>query len=71
MGLEEVQFEDLTHQLVNHYTRVLDETKKKVSDLKDTVSQEYIERMQKGLGHWIDGGNKGYLAWGVFHFQKA
>ncbi|MDA0748721.1 MAG: methyltransferase domain-containing protein [bacterium] len=71
VGLEEVQFEDLTHQLVNHYTRVLDETKKKVSDLKDTVSQEYIERMQKGLGHWIDGGNKGYLAWGVFHFQKA
>jgi len=26
--------------------------------------------MKKGLRHWIDGGKKGYLAWGIFHFKK-
>nr|MBA2442576.1 SAM-dependent methyltransferase [Rubrobacter sp.] len=32
-------------------------------------SQEYIDRMKKGLGHWVDGGRGGHLAWGIFHFR--
>jgi sarcosine/dimethylglycine N-methyltransferase len=34
------------------------------------VSRQYIDNMKKGLQHWVDGGNKGYLTWGVFHFRK-
>jgi len=26
--------------------------------------------MQKSLGHWIEGGQKGWLAWGIFIFKK-
>lgn len=69
-GLDEVNFEELTHQLVNHYSRVLQETEKNQAELTKTVDQGYVERMKTGLGHWIDGGKNGHLAWGVFVFQK-
>ena len=71
VGLKEVAFEQNTDQLVMHYSRVLQETEKHESALIDKVAPEYIERMKKGLGHWIDGGEKGYLVWGIFVFEKA
>jgi sarcosine/dimethylglycine N-methyltransferase len=69
-GMSEVLFEEQTQQLVNHYSRVLQETERQTAELQKTVSGEYIERMKKGLGHWIEGGNNGYLAWGIFVFEK-
>lgn len=70
LGWKNHGFEDLTHQLVNHYTRVLETTEELGSELEGKVSPAYIERMKKGLGHWIDGGKAGHLAWGIFHFEK-
>lgn len=71
-GMKELEFEELTHQLVNHYSRVRHELESREKELKakKIVSTEYIERMKKGLGHWVDGGKAGYLAWGIFHFRK-
>ncbi|MFO7602832.1 MAG: methyltransferase domain-containing protein [Gammaproteobacteria bacterium] len=69
-GMREVLFEEQTQQLVNHYSRVLQETERQTAELKKRVSPEYIERMKRGLGHWIEGGNNGYLAWGIFVFTK-
>ena len=34
-------------------------------------SAEYIDRMKAGLQHWVDGGNKGHLQWGILHFRKV
>ncbi len=70
LGWEEVGFEEHTHQLVNHYRRVLAETERREEEIAGVVSREYIDRMKKGLGHWIDGGKNGYLSWGIFHFRK-
>ena len=71
VGLELVAYEDMTPQLARHYARVLEETTGRTGELVAAgVSEEYIERMKKGLGHWIEGGKAGYLAWGVFHFRK-
>ncbi len=70
VGMEEVRFEDLTHQMVTHYTRVLEETERREEELSEVVSQDYIDRMKKGLGYWIDGGEKGYLVWGGFQFRN-
>jgi sarcosine/dimethylglycine N-methyltransferase len=61
---------DLTHQLVKHYTRVRQELTKRREGLVGIVSDEYMARMIQGLGHWIDAGDNGYLAWGVLHFRK-
>ncbi len=69
-GLREVGFEDLTVQLVTHYSRVLEETEAREKSLTGEISKGYLERMRSGLRHWIDGGKAGHLVWGVFHFRK-
>gem|GEM_PF-3472001 len=64
-------FEDIpARQLVTHYTRVREELVKRREALAGKVSEEYMDRMIQGLGHWIDAGNNGYLAWGILHFCK-
>jgi len=70
LGLEDLGYEDQRHQLVNHYGRVLAETQHREDELAQVVRRDYIARMKKGLGHWVDGGRNGYLAWGIFHFRK-
>lgn len=70
LGWSDLGYEDHAHQLVNHYTRVLETTQAEESRLSGMISPQYIERMKTGLGHWINGGNAGHLAWGVFLFQK-
>lgn len=70
-GLTEVEFEELTPQLSHHYARVREEMHKKRDALKaNNVSDDYIQRMDKGLQHWVEGGKNGWLVWGVFHFRK-
>lgn len=69
-GLERVEAELLTDQLVRHYRRVREELIARRSELAGLVSHDYIERMLKGLGHWVDAGRQGYLAWGVLQFRK-
>ncbi len=71
LGLEEIGFEDHSPQLVTHYSRVLQETESRERELARIVSPAYIERMKKGLNHWVNGGSKGYLSWGIFHFRKS
>ena len=70
-GLTEEEFEELTPHLTNHYARVREEMHRKYDELKaNNVSDDYIQRMDKGLQHWVEGGKKGWLVWGVFHFRK-
>lgn len=69
-GMKEVGFIPYAHQLVNHYSRVLKETEKKEKELKLVVSEDYISRMKTGLNHWVNGGQNGYITWGIFHFEK-
>ncbi|MCF8043275.1 MAG: methyltransferase domain-containing protein [Desulfarculaceae bacterium] len=70
-GFQDRGFDDHTEQLVNHYTRVLQETERREEELRGTVSQEYINNMKRGLSHWAQGGQKGYLAWGIFSYKAA
>ncbi len=72
LGFELVEFEEHTHQLTQHYWRVLQELKNRENEVREAgVSQEYIDRMKKGLQHWVDGGKSGYLVWGIFSFRKT
>lgn len=70
VGLEVVGFDDLTHQLVSHYRRVLEETKARADELTGLVSADYLEKMASGLSRWIEGGRAGHLAWGIFELRK-
>ncbi len=69
-GLNEVEFVDLRENLPMHYQRILEELEARESTLRNKISAEYIEKMKKGLQHWVDGGKQGYLTWGIFHFAK-
>lgn len=70
VGLQEVEVEEHPKLLPTHYGRVLEELKKNEDKLQGKVSQEYIDHMKEGLGHWVEKGNKGYLNWGILHFKK-
>lgn len=70
LGFNVLDFDDQTHQLINHYQRVLEETEMHTEELKKKVNTDYIERMKTGLKHWIAGGKAGHLAWGIFLLQK-
>ncbi|HCE41423.1 MAG TPA: SAM-dependent methyltransferase, partial [Alcanivorax sp.] len=69
-GLEEIGFEDHSRQLPRHYGRVLGETRAREPELRGDISPAYIERMRTGLEHWVAGGDRGHLCWGVFRFRK-
>ncbi len=70
-GMTELEFDDRSSQLPRHYGRVHKELERREPQLDGLVSQEYIDRMKKGLQHWVEGGNSGYLTWGIFHFRKG
>jgi len=71
LGLEELAFDERTHQLTNHYGRVRQELMRREQEVRQAgVSQAYIDRMKEGLRHWVNGGQSGYMAWGIFHFRK-
>ncbi|MFO7982393.1 MAG: methyltransferase domain-containing protein [Desulfuromonadales bacterium] len=70
LGMKEERFEEHSEQLPRHYGRVLKETESREQELSNVVSQAYIDRMKRGLQHWVDGGNNGYLTWGIFCFRN-
>ena len=70
IGFTDMGYEPLDPHLAEHYSRVLAEMERRETELQSVVSQEYIQNMKTGLRHWIDGGKKGYLVWGIFHFRK-
>ncbi|ABS64464.1 Methyltransferase type 11 [Parvibaculum lavamentivorans DS-1] len=68
---KKVEVKVLTHQLRRHYWRVGEELKANYERLSKGASTTYLDNMIKGLGHWVDGADKGYLAWGVMHYRLA
>ncbi|WP_443726317.1 glycine/sarcosine N-methyltransferase [Streptomyces coffeae] len=73
LGFTEVGggFEEHREQLITHYARVLDETRRQEADgLADQVSADYLARMKKGLTNWVEGGRNNHVTWGVFHFTR-
>ncbi len=69
-GLEEVLTVDLSKHLPRHYARVRAELEDRYDQMTAVISNEYVDNMLRGLTHWVDAGNKGYLNWGILHFRK-
>lgn len=70
-GFEKVAVTNLTHQLRRHYWRVGEELKANYERLSEGASATYLDNMIRGLNHWVEGADKGYLAWGVMHYRLA
>ncbi|MEQ8506883.1 MAG: methyltransferase domain-containing protein [Rhodospirillales bacterium] len=69
-GFTEGQSTPMLEQLRTHYFRVGQELKGRYDEIVRLSGKAYVDNMLKGLDHWVDGADKGYLAWGILHFQK-
>lgn len=70
LGIEFLGFEDYSEHLPMHYGRIRSIIQEKREEVQGKISPEFLDRMESGLGHWVEGGSKGYLAWGILHFRK-
>lgn len=70
-NLRQVNLLEMPEQLVNHYSSVLKQLRAQKEELLQVCSEAYLNNMQSGLQHWINGGKKGYLNWGIIQFQKS
>ena len=68
-GYQDQGFKDHTNQLVQHYSRVLQELESREDQMKNKISNEYVRNMKAGLTHWIEGGRSGQLSWGILQFR--
>jgi len=62
--------EERTKDLVTHYSRVRQELESRTEELIQHCSPDYLERMKKGLGHWIEAGENNALFWGILMYRK-
>lgn len=66
LGWEELEVQEMSHCLVQHYSAVRDN----LMNRKEEFDAEFMQRMLSGLQHWIEAGEKGAITWGVLHFAK-
>jgi sarcosine/dimethylglycine N-methyltransferase len=70
LGLRQEKVLDFTPFLVLHYSRVRDEILGRRDFLCQHISEAFLDRMVEGLGHWIEGGKRGFLFWGILHYRR-
>ena len=68
-SFKEIKTEDLTDQLRMHYWRVGQALKDCYNEAVTLSGQTYVDNMIKGLQHWVDGADRGYLAWGIMDYR--
>ena len=70
-GFRENGFDELTGQLRTHYSRIQRELIAHYDAAVARSGRTYVDNMIKGLQHWVDGADKGYLAWGIMDFERT
>jgi sarcosine/dimethylglycine N-methyltransferase len=70
-GFGETAIEPLTDQLRAHYARIGQELQSNYDEAVARSGQDYVDNMITGLGHWVDGADRGYLAWGIMDFRRT
>ncbi len=70
-GLDEVAVEPHTDQLRMHYWRLREELEVRYDEAVAGSGKAYVDAMMRGLQHWVDGADRGYLAWGIMHFRRS
>ena len=68
-GFREAEIEPLTDQLRMHYWRIEEALKARFDEAVAKSGRTYVDNMIKGLQHWVDGADRGYLAWGIMDFR--
>ena len=69
-GFKEIVTLPKLYHLRTHYARISEELKSRYDEIVNLSSQEYVDKMLSGLQYWINGADRGHLAWGIIHYQK-
>ena len=69
LGFEEIEVEELTHQLGRHYERVREVMLERQKELG--LDDAFVDRMGEGLSHWVKGAADGNLSWAIMVFRKS
>ena len=69
-GFIEIDTIERVDDMRTHYARVSEELRKNYDEICELSGPDYVENMMEGLDHWMEGADKGFLAWGIMHFQK-
>ena len=70
-GFAEVATVPMVDNLRTHYARVGEDLRQRRAEITRLSGPAYVETMLRGLDHWVNGADQGYLAWGILHFRKA
>jgi cyclopropane fatty-acyl-phospholipid synthase-like methyltransferase len=70
-GFVELDTIERPDDMRTHYVRVEEELRENYDEICELSGTEYVENMLRGLGHWVEGADRGHLAWGIMHFQKS
>ena len=70
-GFQEVAVKEMPDQLTMHYSKVQKELNAQYNKLLKVCSEEYLNRMDEGLSHWVNGRKNGHLNWGILLFRKV
>ncbi|WP_198046017.1 methyltransferase domain-containing protein [Novosphingobium aquimarinum] len=68
-GFEEVETDEMTHQLERHYARVREELLARQAEMG--LPDAFVSRMADGLGHWVEGAANGNLRWAIMLYRKG
>ena len=68
-GFKEAEILLLTDHLRTHYWHVREVLKFRYHEVVKFSGQKYVDNMIKGLQYWIDGADRGYLAWGIMDYR--
>ncbi|MEU4996519.1 methyltransferase domain-containing protein [Streptomyces sp. NPDC021622] len=70
LGMSQVDFDDLSEQMGNHYDRLIEETHKREQELRTVISPDYVDTLLNSLSLWADASHRGQLRWGIFHCRR-
>lgn len=59
-----VDFDDHSEQLLTHYVRLVEETRRSADQLRELVGPAYLEGLLENLPLWVAACRQGRLSWG-------
>ncbi|UQA90806.1 SAM-dependent methyltransferase [Streptomyces halobius] len=71
LGLDHVEFDDYSDQLVTHYVRLADETSKREAELRGIISPDYLDLLLRNLPLWVTAARNRQLRWGILHASRT
>jgi sarcosine/dimethylglycine N-methyltransferase len=54
LGLARIDFDDRSSQLLRHYVRLTEETRRREQKLRGIISPDYLDRLLGNLPLWVD-----------------